>query len=93
MVGRAYRICAATPPDARALLDLKRTLDDETDFMLLEPGEREETPDDLGEQLRRLLDRGNSTLLLAGEKSTTSSSATSRLRVAATGRTGTAPTS
>jgi hypothetical protein len=31
------------PADARALLDLQHALDRESDFMLLEPGEREST--------------------------------------------------
>jgi RimJ/RimL family protein N-acetyltransferase len=36
----------STPADARALHELKLTLDAETDLMMLEPGERSDVPED-----------------------------------------------
>jgi ribosomal protein S18 acetylase RimI-like enzyme len=57
------KICRATPEDAAALLDLQCSLDAETRFMLLEPGERDETQDHVK---RRLAEpRGPSFLLIA----------------------------
>jgi RimJ/RimL family protein N-acetyltransferase len=42
----------AGPDDADALLDLQRRLDAQSTYMLLEPGERDETPDRLRERLQ-----------------------------------------
>ncbi|WP_219975616.1 GNAT family N-acetyltransferase [Rubrobacter xylanophilus] len=51
--------------DAEALLDLRRQLDRETAFMLLEPGERITTISQETAQIRRCLDADNSTILVA----------------------------
>jgi RimJ/RimL family protein N-acetyltransferase len=60
-------IRTATPGDAAALLALKRALDRETRFMLLEPDERTETEADLEEELRAIEARANSVVLVAEE--------------------------
>ncbi|HZB32482.1 MAG TPA: GNAT family N-acetyltransferase [Streptosporangiaceae bacterium] len=46
-------IRAASPADASGLLELQATLDRETRFMLLEPGERAADPTDLRDRLAR----------------------------------------
>ena len=51
--------------DAPAFLELCMRLDDETRFMLLEPGERTLTPRQQADVLRAILAHENSTLLLA----------------------------
>ncbi|HWE68753.1 MAG TPA: GNAT family N-acetyltransferase [Acidimicrobiales bacterium] len=55
----------ATPTDAGRLLALKRQLDGETRFMLLEAAERTETVADVGRELERRRAAGNSVLLVA----------------------------
>jgi RimJ/RimL family protein N-acetyltransferase len=57
----------ALPDDAAALLELKRTLDRETEFMLLEPDERVESPEDLAREIADTVERPNSTILIAQE--------------------------
>ncbi len=58
------RIRSALPSDAGGLLDLKLALDRETEFMMLEPGERTETPDAVERRLRGL-EPENSIVLVA----------------------------
>ena len=57
----------AAPEDAAALLELKHALDEETSFMLLEPGERRDTADDVERDLRAVADEPNSVVLVADE--------------------------
>ncbi len=57
----------AVPGDAAALLDLKATLDRETQFMLLEPDERVETPSGLEAEIASVVAQENSTILVADE--------------------------
>jgi RimJ/RimL family protein N-acetyltransferase len=47
--------------DAEQFLNLCKQLDEETQFMLLEPGERIRTVEEQQEQIRRLLEKENST--------------------------------
>lgn len=54
-----------TEEDAGAFLEMCRALDNETQFMLLEPGERTLSVDEQRERIRSLADRDNSTLLVA----------------------------
>lgn len=63
--GDAVRIREAKTEDADALLALKRALDHETTFMLLEPGERTTTETEVAEQLQRAVARPNSLVLVA----------------------------
>ncbi|MEV0614618.1 GNAT family N-acetyltransferase [Nonomuraea sp. NPDC050404] len=51
----AIALRRATPEDSAALLDLQLALDEESSFMLLEPGERDPSPGFLGEPSFRLL--------------------------------------
>jgi RimJ/RimL family protein N-acetyltransferase len=51
--------------DAEAFLALCNQLDRETPFMMLEPGERDYTVEEQAERIRRLLEKGNSRLLVA----------------------------
>lgn len=51
--------------DAQRFLTLCRQLDDETHFMLLEPGERTTTVDQQRERIRRVLAQANQTILVA----------------------------
>jgi RimJ/RimL family protein N-acetyltransferase len=60
-------IRVGTPGDAVALLELKLALDRETSFMLLEPGERQDTPEELTAHLRAVGEQANSTVLVAEE--------------------------
>jgi RimJ/RimL family protein N-acetyltransferase len=55
----------AKPSDAANLLELKHALDRETDFMLIEPGERRESAQLLAADLELLGGIENSTVLLA----------------------------
>ena len=48
---KTVRIRTARPYDAAALLDLKRQLDEETAFMMYEPGERDSSVRDLAREL------------------------------------------
>jgi RimJ/RimL family protein N-acetyltransferase len=55
----------AAPEDAAALLELKHALDEETSFMLLEPGERQETVTDEARRLQAIAQEANSIVLVA----------------------------
>ena len=59
------RIRTARPYDAAALLDLKRQLDEETAFMMYEPGERDSSVRDLARELAAIARSPNSVVLLA----------------------------
>ena len=61
----AVRIRTARPYDAAALLDLKRQLDEETSFMMYEPGERDSSVQDLARELAAVARSPNSVILLA----------------------------
>jgi len=61
----AVRIRIARPYDAAALLDLKRQLDEETAFMMYEPGERDSSVQDLARELAGVARSPNSVILLA----------------------------
>lgn len=60
-------IRAVQEGDAEALLWLLKRLDDETRFMMYEPGERVTTVREQEESLRTILSGGNGTVLLAEE--------------------------
>ena len=60
-------IRTATATDARGVLELLLRLDEETRFMMYEPGERSTSLDRQAETLRALLASENSTFLLAEE--------------------------
>lgn len=51
--------------DAPDFLAMLNQLDQESRFMLLEPGERQTTPDQQRERIRQVLDQPNSTILVA----------------------------
>ena len=55
----------AGPGDAAALLRLKQRLDQETTFMLLEPGERDTSVQALADELDAVARSGNSVVILA----------------------------
>jgi ribosomal protein S18 acetylase RimI-like enzyme len=55
----------AGPGDAAGLLALKRDLDRETRFMLLEPGERRETRGDVAVDLARVANQVNAVVMVA----------------------------
>jgi RimJ/RimL family protein N-acetyltransferase len=55
----------ATPVDAAPLLTLRRQLDRETAFMMIEPDERMATVDDQRAELEDIASRDNATLLVA----------------------------
>jgi RimJ/RimL family protein N-acetyltransferase len=59
------RFREAAPGDAKALLALKRQLDRETSFMLLEPDEREETAEDIAADLEHLA--GSNSVVIVAE--------------------------
>ena len=59
------RVRAAGPGDAAGLLALKQALDRQTQFMLLEPGERTEGPGDVAADLDRVARADNSVVLVA----------------------------
>jgi RimJ/RimL family protein N-acetyltransferase len=59
------RIRTARQYDATALLDLKRQLDEETAFMMYEPGERDSSVQDLARELAGVGRSPNSVVLLA----------------------------
>lgn len=61
------RIRPAVPADAEGLLELKLALDRETGFMMLEPGEREETPAEVAAHLGEIGGRANSVVLVADD--------------------------
>jgi RimJ/RimL family protein N-acetyltransferase len=64
MTDKSMRFREAGPGDAAALLALKRRLDRETSFMLLEPDERTETAHDVAADLGRLAG-SNSVVIVA----------------------------
>jgi GNAT superfamily N-acetyltransferase len=55
----------AGPGDAAALLRLQQRLDQETSFMLLEPGERGTSAEELARHLGRVARSGNSVVIVA----------------------------
>ncbi|MHB1500383.1 MAG: GNAT family N-acetyltransferase [Candidatus Dormibacteria bacterium] len=59
------RVREARAQDAAALLTLKRQLDQESAFMLLEPSERVEHPDEVAAAIQRLVNSGNSVVGVA----------------------------
>ena len=59
------RLRAAGPGDAAGLLALKRDLDRETSFMLLEPGERRENRGDVAADLARVANQVNAVVMVA----------------------------
>ena len=59
------RIRAAGPQDAAALLSLKRRLDEETSFMMFEPGERDSSVRDLARELESVARSPNSAVVVA----------------------------
>jgi RimJ/RimL family protein N-acetyltransferase len=61
----AARLRVAGPDDAAGLLRLKQQLDQETSFMLLEPGERDTSVLSLARQLEDVARSGNSAVILA----------------------------
>ena len=63
--GTVVRIRAAGHWDAPALLDLKRRLDQESSFMMFEPGERESSVEDLARELELVARSPNSAILVA----------------------------
>src|SRR5689334_18381168 len=65
MAGNPVRIRTARPYDAPALLDLKYRLDEETAFMMYEPGERDSSVRDLARDLAVVARSPNSVVLLA----------------------------
>jgi RimJ/RimL family protein N-acetyltransferase len=54
--------------DAEKLLELSHQLDHETNFMMLEPGERRTTLAEQQARIRNILERDNCTLLVAEDK-------------------------
>ena len=63
--GPGVRFRAAGPDDAAALLALKRRLDRESSFMLLEPGERTEDSGDVAAHLGLVASAANSVVIVA----------------------------
>ena len=61
----AVPIRTARPYDAAALLDLKHQLDEETAFMMYEPGERDSSVQDLARELGGVARSANSVVLVA----------------------------
>jgi hypothetical protein len=59
------RIRIADPGDAAALLRLKQRLDQETAFMLVEPGERDTSVQALADELGDVARSGNSAVIVA----------------------------
>ncbi|MBD7967394.1 GNAT family N-acetyltransferase [Paenibacillus gallinarum] len=59
-----------TPQDAGALLRLNNQLDDETKFMLFEPGERKTTVEMQGKAISSMLGSGHSTIIVAEQNGT-----------------------
>jgi RimJ/RimL family protein N-acetyltransferase len=58
----------ASPADAGGLLELQRTLDRETRFMLLEPDERATDPTDLRERLARQAERADPSFTIVADR-------------------------
>lgn len=65
LVVAGLRIRPAGPGDAAGLLALKKQLDRETSFMLLEPGERTEDSADVAAGLSSVAGAGNSIVVVA----------------------------
>ena len=65
MCGPPVPIRVAGPPDAAALLELKRQLDRETSFMMFEPGERDSSAMDLAAELSQAARSQNSVVIVA----------------------------
>jgi RimJ/RimL family protein N-acetyltransferase len=65
MMPAGVRVRAAGPGDAADLLALKRALDQETQFMLLEPGERTEGPGEVAADLDQVARTGNAVVVVA----------------------------
>ena len=63
LAGLRFRV--AGPGDAAGLLALKESLDRETSFMLLEPGERSEAAEDVAADLGTVAGTLNSVVILA----------------------------
>src|SRR3982074_56418 len=59
------RVREAGPRDAAAVLALRQDRDRETAFMLLEPGERSETVQDVAAELERVAATANSVMIVA----------------------------
>jgi RimJ/RimL family protein N-acetyltransferase len=59
------RIRTAGPGDAASLLRLQQRLDQETSFMLFEPGERGTSTEDLARRLDQVARSGNSVVIVA----------------------------
>ncbi|MCE1245410.1 MAG: GNAT family N-acetyltransferase [Firmicutes bacterium] len=59
-----------TESDAEKFLELSKKLDQETRFMMLEPGERNTTVEEQENQLRQLLTSGNSMIFVAEREET-----------------------
>jgi len=57
----------ARPSDAAALMKLKQRLDEETSFMLLEPGERDTSTQTLARHLEDVSRSENSVVIVAGQ--------------------------
>lgn len=57
------KIRPASPEDSEQFLELMKQLDQETEFMLLEPGERTSTPEDMEKRIKQMI-KSNSLLLL-----------------------------
>jgi ribosomal protein S18 acetylase RimI-like enzyme len=57
----------AGPDDAAALMKLKQRLDEETSFMLLEPGERDTSTQTLARHLEDVSRSENSVVIVAGQ--------------------------
>jgi hypothetical protein len=70
------RFREAVPADAEALLALKRQLDRETSFMLLEPDERAETAEDIAADLGHLT--GSNSVVIVAERQGASSVTSTR---------------
>ncbi len=65
MSGPPVPIRVAGPPDAAALLELKRRLDQETSFMMFEPDERDSSAMDLAAELGQAARSQNSVVIVA----------------------------
>lgn len=65
MSGPPVPIRVAGPPDAAALLELKRRLDQETSFMMFEPDERDSSAMDLAAEVGQAARSQNSVVIVA----------------------------
>lgn len=69
MSDKGIQIRQAVCDDAESLLELKLLLDGETRFMMLEPGERQETAAEVAVRLQEIERRDNCVLLVADDGS------------------------